>query len=254
MKKMFLKTKAEIKRNKEQTDLVYNFLQKTGNNGVVKIYGSQYKEIEDQDKGDNDNKNYEYNFYVLMELAEIDWEKEINKRKISKNYYTEGEIYKIMRQLIKSFSELQKNYITHRDIKPQNILVVNNIYKIGDFGEAKITEGNSIIKQSIKGTELYMSPILFTALNKRQSIIIHNTFKSDVFSLGMCLFLAATLTFKSLYEIREVKDSKIIKKILEKYLIVKYSYNFVNILVKMLEVDENLRPDFIELEKKFFYK
>ena len=254
MKKMFLKTKAEIKRNKEQTDLVYNFLQKTGNNGVVKIYGSQYKEIEDQDKGDNDNKNYEYNFYVLMELAEIDWEKEINKRKISKNYYTEGEIYKIMRQLIKSFSELQKNYITHRDIKPQNILVVNNVYKIGDFGEAKITEGNSIIKQSIKGTELYMSPILFTALNKRQSIIIHNTFKSDVFSLGMCLFLAATLTFKSLYEIREVKDSKIIKKILEKYLIVKYSYNFVNILVKMLEVDENLRPDFIELEKEFFYK
>ena len=27
-----------------------------------------------------------------------DWEKEINKRKISKNYYTEGEIYKIMLQ------------------------------------------------------------------------------------------------------------------------------------------------------------
>jgi len=250
MKKMFLKTKAEIKRNKEQTDLVFNFLKKTGNNGVVKIYGSQFKEIEDQDK--TENKDYEYNFYVLMELAEIDWEKEINNRKKSNNYYTEGEIYKIMRQLIKAFSELQKNYITHRDIKPQNILIVNNNYKIGDFGEAKITEGNNIIKQSIKGTELYMSPILFTALNKRQSIIIHNTFKSDVFSLGMCLFLAATLTFKSLYDIREVKDSKVIKKILEKYLIVKYSYNFVNILVKMLEVDENLRPDFIELEKLFY--
>ena len=256
MKKMFLKTKAEIKRNKEQTDLVFNFIKKTRNNGVVKIYGSQCKEIEEQDKSDNNNENksYEYNFYILMELAQIDWEKEINKRKITNNYYTEGEIYKIMRQLIKAFSALQKNYITHRDIKPQNILIVNNVYKIGDFGEAKITEGNSIIKQSIKGTELYMSPILFTALNKRQSIIIHNTFKSDVFSLGMCLLLAATLTFRSLYDIREVKDSKIIKKILEKYLIVKYSYNFVNILIKMLEVDENLRPDFIELEKEFFHK
>ena len=254
LKKMFLKTKAEIKKNKEQTDLVYNFLKKTGNNGVVKIYGCQYKSTEDNTKDKTDKKTYEYNFYVLMELAEIDWEKEINKRKLSKNYYTEGEIYKIMRQLIKSFSALQKNYITHRDIKPQNILIVNNNYKIGDFGEAKITEGSSIIKQSIKGTELYMSPILFTALSKRQSIIIHNTFKSDVFSLGMCLFLAATLTFKSLYDIREVKDSKVIKKILEKYLIVKYSYNFVNILVKMLEVDENLRPDFIELENDFFYK
>ena len=70
----------------------------------------------------------------------------------------------------------------------------------------------------------------------------------------MCLFLASTLSFKSLYDIREVKDSKVIKKILEKYLIVKYSYNFVNILVKMLEVDEILRPDFIELENDFFYK
>ena len=55
-------------------------------------------------------------------------------------------------------------------------------------------------------------------------------------------------------DIREIKDSKVIKKILEKYLIVKYSYNFVNILVKMLEVDEKLRPDFIELENDFFYK
>ena len=254
MKKMYMKNKSEIKRNKEQTDLVYNFLKKTGNNGVLKIYGSQYKEIDDTTEENKENKNYEYNFYVLMELAEIDWEKEINNRKLSKNYYTEGELYKIMRQLIKTFSELQKNFITHRDIKPQNIMIVNNVYKIGDFGEAKITDGNSIIKQSIKGTELYMSPILFTALNKRQSIIIHNTFKSDVFSLGMCLFLAATLTFKCLYDIREIKDSKVIKKILEKYLIVKYSYNFVNILVKMLEVDENLRPDFIELENDFFYK
>ena len=221
---------------------------------MLKIYSSQYKEIDESTEENKDKKNYEYNFYVLMELADIDWEKEINKRKLSKKYYTEGEIYKIMRQLIKSFAELQKNFITHRDVKPQNILIVNNNYKIGDFGEAKITDGNSIIKQSIKGTELYMSPILFEALNKRQSIIIHNTFKSDVFSLGMCLFLAATLTFKCLYDIREIKESKVIKKILEKYLIVKYSYNFVNILVKMLEVDENLRPDFIELENDFFYK
>ena len=99
-----------------------------------------------------------------------------------------------------------------------------------------------------------MSPILFRALNKRQNYIIHNTFKSDVFSLGMCLFLAATLTFQSLYDIRELKDMNLIKNILEKYLIVKYSYNFVNILIKMLEVNENLRPDFIELDNDLYQK
>ena len=244
MKKMILNNKSEIKKNIEQTNLVYNFLKKTDNKGVIKVYGSQCNKI-------NDN---EYNFYVLMELAEIDWEKEIKKRKQLKNYYTEGELYEITRQLIKTFALLQKHNITHRDIKPQNILIVNNVYKICDFGEAKVTEGNSVIRQTIKGTELYMSPILFRALNKRQTYIIHNTFKSDVFSLGMCLFLAATLTFQSLYEIRELKDMNMIKNILEKYLIVKYSYNFVNILFKMLEINENLRPDFIELDTDLYQK
>ena len=245
LKKEPIKTNEIINKRKEKIKLVNDFLKKTKCPGIIKIYGNVVKKEKDEQ---------DYYYFILMELADKDWEKEIIDRKKYNIYYTEKELFMIMYQLISTMALLQKNHITHRDIKPQNILIVNNTYKIGDFGEAKITEGNSIIKQSIKGTELYMSPILFTALGKRQSIIIHNTFKSDVFSLGMCLFLAATLTFTSLYDIREIKDSKVIKKILEKYLIVKYSYNFVNILVKMLEVDENLRPDFIELENDFFYK
>ena len=77
MKKMILKNENEITRNKIQTDLVHNFLKKTNSKGVIKIFGSQCKKI-----------NNEYNFYVLMELAERDWEKEIKERKDSKQYYT----------------------------------------------------------------------------------------------------------------------------------------------------------------------
>ena len=171
------------------------------------------------------------------------------QRKEQKKYYTEGELYDILKQLSQTFSLLQKNNITHRDIKPQNVLIVNNVYKVCDFGEAIVTEGNDVIKQTIKGTELYMSPILFRALNKKQNYLVHNTYKSDVFSLGMCILLAATLTFQSLYDIRELKDMDKIKNILVKYLIAKYSYDFVHILAKMLEINEDLRPDFIELEK-----
>ena len=238
MKKMILRNKIEIKKNQDQTDLVYDLVKQTNIKGVIKVYGAQCIKI----------NSAEYHFYVLMELAEIDWEKEIKKRKESKNYYTEGELFDILKQLIKTFAFLQRNNITHRDIKPQNVLVVNKIYKVCDFGEAKVTDGNNVIHQTIKGTELYMSPILFRALNKRQSHLIHNTYKSDVFSLGMCLFLAATLTFQSLYDIRELNDMEVIKNILVKYLIAKYSYDFVHILIKMLEVNEELRPDFIELE------
>ena len=239
MKKMILRNKTEIKKNQDQTNLVYDLIQQTKTKGVIKIYGAQCIKV----------TSAEFHFYVLMELAEIDWEKEIKKRKEEKYYYTEGELFNILKQLVETFSLLQKNNITHRDIKPQNVLIVNGIYKVCDFGEAKVTQGSGVIRQTIKGTELYMSPILFRALNKRQKQLIHNTYKSDVFSLGMCILLAATLTFQSLYDIRELKDMEKIKNILVKYLISKYSYDFVHILVKMLEINEDLRPDFIELEK-----
>ena len=65
----------------------------------------------------------------------------------------------------------------------------------------------------------------------------------------MCFLLASCLNYQSLYDIRELKDMDKIKNILIKYLIAKFSYDFVHILVKMLEINEDLRPDFIELEK-----
>ena len=239
MKKMILRNKIEIKKNQEQTDLVYDLIKSTKTKGVINIYGAQCIKV----------TSAEYHFYVLMELANIDWEKEIKKRKENKEYYTEGELFDILKQLTETFSLLQKNHITHRDIKPQNVLIVNGVYKVCDFGEAKVIDGCDVIRQTIKGTELYMSPIIFRALNKKQNQLVHNTYKSDVFSLGMCILLAATLTFQSLYDIRELKDMDKIKNILIKYLIAKFSYDFVHILVKMLEINEDLRPDFIELEK-----
>ena len=238
MKKMILRTMEELNMNQEKTNLLFNFIKKTNSNGVIRLYGDQCEQ----------KNEAEYIYYVLMELASIDWENEIKKRSESKKFYTEGELMEILNQLISSFALLQKNNITHRDIKPQNILIVNDKYKIADFGEAKTIQTDGVIQQSIRGTELYMSPILFKALNSRQKMVVHNTYKSDVFSLGMCILLAATLTYQSLYDIRELDNMENVKNILVKYLIAKYSYNFVGTLLKMLEVKEDLRPDFVELE------
>ena len=62
--------------------------------------------------------------------------------------------------------------------------------------------------------------------------------------------LSASLSFKTLCEIREVENMEKLKNILVKYLIAKYSYEFINVLLMMLEMDENKRPDFIELDNK----
>ena len=81
-----------------------------------------------------------YVLYVLMDLALHDWDFEIEERKKKKNYYTEKELITILKQISSALLYLQRvKRIAHRDVKPENILVFNDgIYKLGDFGEAKI--------------------------------------------------------------------------------------------------------------------
>ena len=194
-----------------------------------------------------------------MELASSDWEKEILERKKTNNYYSEYDLMSILYSLVKSLSILQQKNISHRDIKPQNILIFKDNtgtkkYKLADFGEAKeLLSDNATDQQTLRGTELYMAPILFFALRARKKIkyIQHNTFKSDVFSFGLCALFAATLGFNSIYDVRELKNNISIFVVVEKYLRFKYSDSVVNIISKMLDLNENSRCDFIALEREF---
>ena len=218
--------------------IINSFLEKTQSNGVIKIYTNLLMK----------NMN-EYNYYELMEIGERDWEQEIALRRKKELYYTEPELFNIAKQLIKTLSLLQKNHITHRDIKHQNILIVNGNYKLCDFGEIRSMKGSGVVVQRIRGSELFMSPILFYGLRANLIQVKHNTYKSDVFSLGMCLLYAATMHFDGTDEIRELIDMSKIKQVLEKYLKERYSDKLINLLLKMLETNEELRPDFEQLEK-----
>ena len=189
-----------------------------------------------------------------MEIGELDWEKEIISRTKNNLYYTEEELFNIASQLIKTLSLMQKNHITHRDIKPQNILVVKGQYKLCDFGEIRIMKKEGIVVQRIRGSELYMSPILFFGMRNGLIQVKHNTYKSDVFSLGMCLLYAASMHFSGTDEIREMTDMNQINIVLNKYLGDRYSNKIISLIYLMLQTEEQLRPDFIELEKKLnFY-
>ena len=98
-----------------------------------------------------------------------------------------------------------------------------------------------------------MSPILFHALRSQQFLkyVHHNTFKSDVFSFGLCGLFAASLCYESLYDIRELTSNFSIRIVIEKYLKRRYSSKLIDLLCLMLELDEKVRCDFIELEKVF---
>ena len=192
----------------------------------------------------------EYCYYELMEKAERDWDNEINERSQKGNYYSENEILNIMSQIIGTLSLMQKNHITHRDIKPQNILIFNGRYKLCDFGEIRVLERAGLIVQRVRGSELYMSPILFKGLHSNLIQVKHNTYKSDVFSLGMCLFYACSLTYSGVDSIREVNDMEKIKEILFEYLGDRYSPKLILFILSMLEVDEKKRCNFIQLEER----
>ena len=257
MKKETFYDLEDIKNRKRTFNIISNFINSNENiKGISYLYGNlclKKKKVNNNilDSNQNYNNNInEYLYYELMEKAERDWDNEINERSIKRNYYSENEIINIMTQLIGILSLMQRNHITHRDIKPQNILILNGNYKLCDFGEIRLLERAGLIVQRVRGSELYMSPILFKGLHANLIQVKHNTYKSDVFSLGMCLFYACSLTYSGVDSIREINDMEKIKEILFQYLGNKYSPKLILFILSMLEVDENKRFHFIQLEEK----
>jgi fused-like protein len=62
------------------------------------------------------------------------------------------------RQILDALCYLDQNRITHRDLKPQNILILNDVIKICDFGFARKLSASTTFMNSLKGTPLYIAP------------------------------------------------------------------------------------------------
>lgn len=87
-------------------------------------------------------------------------------------------------QMMHGLNAVHKAGITHRDLKPQNLLLdVNFCLKITDFGLSKImeTEEDKIMKTTYVGTRGYQAPELL----KNQKY----TNACDIFSIGVVLFI-----------------------------------------------------------------
>ena len=246
LKKISATSEYELKDKKREYELLINLYKQNKNLNIIKIYGVQTKRLD----------QLTFVMYILMELADSDWEKEIKYRAQIGQFYSEIELKNILFNLVYTFADLQKRGISHRDVKPQNILICRGgVYKISDFGEFKKKSHYNMYDvdtktQTIRGTELFMSPIVFSAYqNILQNIDAnYNAYKNDVFSLGLCIYYAANLSYQPLYDIREIYDNQEIRRIVESYMYRRYSREFINLLILMLQVKEKKRPDFIELE------
>ena len=235
IKKIIARSLGEIEDFTKEFELVFS----CNHPNIMKIYGLSLRVLD----------STTFALYVLMELADSDWDKEIKSRLKKRKNYTEKELINILRELTDALLFMQKELkISHRDIKPQNILVFSNgIYKLADFGEAKEVKISKRLN-TLRGTELYMSPALYEGLKKGKNDVPHDPFKSDVYSLGFCMLYASSLNFDLLYEARDYNSSDMINMILNKSFIKKiYSDNLITILSNMLLIDEKKRFSFQEL-------
>lgn len=71
--------------------------------------------------------------------------------------------------------------VLHEDIKPENVLVHEGVFKLADFGLA-ISAENTKCSSKRRGTLYYMS---LEKLTKKDYI---SNYKSDIYSLGVMMY------------------------------------------------------------------
>lgn len=87
----------------------------------------------------------------------------------------------IITQVLSALGFIHKNGIVHRDVKPSNIMVLeNDQIKVADFGIARIDASEFTIVGDLLGTPAYMAPEQFAGAAVDQ--------RTDMFAAGVILF------------------------------------------------------------------
>ncbi len=131
----------------------------------------------------------EGNHYIVMEYVEGKTLKQLIQKR---NSLTLPEVLDIMMQITDGMAHAHDAYIIHRDIKPQNILILDNgLIKITDFGIAMALNATQLTQtNSVMGSVHYLPP---EQANGRGS-----TIKSDIYSIGIVMYelLTGSVPFK----------------------------------------------------------
>lgn len=124
-----------------------------------------------------DNENY----YIVSELLKGG---ELFKRLTTVSQFTEQQAADIIYQVMRGLNYMHKQSITHRDMKPENILLVsedpdNFDIKIADLGFAQQFDKEKGL-DLVLGTPLYMAP----------ELVMHQRYteKVDVWSMGVIAY------------------------------------------------------------------
>ena len=129
------------------------------------------------------------NFYIVMEYIDGKTLKQLIKKR---GHLQVSEAVDILIQLTDGLKVAHDSYIIHRDIKPQNIMILEDgMVKITDFGIAMAVNAADLTQtNSVMGSVHYLPP--------EQAAGKGSTIKSDIYSLGILLYemLSGTMPFR----------------------------------------------------------
>ena len=121
------------------------------------------------------------NCYIITELCS---DGNLDEKLKLNGPYQEYQLYPIIKDVYAGLTYLSRNSIVHRDIKISNVLINKGVYKIADFGFAKVSryqysEFRFDFKDISIGSPIYMSPEGY----------IDNIYgpKTDVWSFGIMI-------------------------------------------------------------------
>ena len=128
-------------------------------------------------------------YYIVMEYVEGKHLKSLLKKR---GKLTTAEVIDIVLQITNGLSVAHDSYIIHRDIKPQNILILENgLIKITDFGIAVAMNSTQLTQtNSVMGSVHYIPP--------EQASGKGATLQSDIYSIGILMYelLTGKLPFR----------------------------------------------------------
>ena len=130
--------------------------------------------VEMYDVGEDDGQ-----YYIVMEYVDGKTLKQVLKQR---GHLSITEVIDIMLQVTDGMAHAHDAYIIHRDIKPQNIMMLSNgMIKITDFGVATALNSTQLTQtNSVMGTVHYLPP--------EQANGKGSTIRSDIYSMGIMMY------------------------------------------------------------------
>ncbi|XP_022090583.1 MAPK/MAK/MRK overlapping kinase-like isoform X2 [Acanthaster planci] len=119
---------------------------------------------------------------LLCELMDMNIYELIRGRR---HYLAEMKVKSYMYQLLKSLDHMHRNGIFHRDVKPENILIKDDLLKLADFGSCRSVYSKQPYTEYIS-TRWYRAPECLLTDG-------YYTYKMDLWSVGCVFFEVMSL-------------------------------------------------------------